>query len=650
MNLNFLSIFFLPFFSSVLLFLYGRFLSFFGCFLLSIFSLLFGFITVLFFAFQLFKNQTVFFFNTFFWIENFFIQIPISFLFDFFSISMCLLILFISIMVQLYSVGYMATDRNKVSFLAYLNFSTSPMLVFVSSNSSILTFFGREGVGLISFFLISFWSSRNTAAKAGLKALLLNKIGDSFSLIAFPMLYDHLENFTISILLKQISEVFFDNFFSPNLDFTFSTITASFILMAALVKSAQIFLHLWLADAMEGPTPVSALLHAATMVTAGVFSIIRFSNLVENSKIILSFSSLISLITLVFASILSSFQEDVKKIIAFSTCAQLSIMFISRSFSSYSLAMFHLINHAFYKAFSFLLFGIIIHLSLNQQDLDSTTSAAINFSFINIFSIFGNLSLMAIPPFSGYFSKDLVLDFTLSNNTIWFYDFSYTLVLLSIFSSTCYSVRLAFEGLLQIPVGEKVFSGYKHRISNFMVFPVLLLGFFSIFFGFFYEEVLTFSVKFDEILAFTSSNSFSTLFEDIEETFSIFDEIFILFLVFSAIFLSWLFVIIKPQLILTNFNFSHSYNLVLNKKWGFDFFLNFFSTTFYKYSFLGLFRNWGSWYFWISYNFSTFKFIFFFFSNFSKFSSWFFEKFNKFFLNKFFFFIFKLFYLFIPHN
>lgn len=594
MTLNFLSILFLPLISAFLIFSFGRFFGFWGCFLISILSLFFSFLSILPFFLILFTKQQIIFFEGFFLIKNYFVEIPINFFLDFFSILMIMLILFISIMVQIYSAGYMSGDRHKASFLAFLNLFTFSMLIFVSSNSLILTFFGWEGVGLISFSLISFWSSKEIATKAGFKALLVNKFGDCFLLLAFLMLFCRLDNFSFSTTLKQITENFSDSVFSIGSTKESFSLIAFSITIAAFVKSAQFFFHIWLPDAMEGPTPVSALLHAATMVTAGVFSIIRFSNLLEISKIVLSFLSLISLITLLFASILSTFQEDVKKIIAFSTCAQLSIMFISCSFSSYSLAFFHLVNHAFYKAFLFLLFGIIIHLSLNQQDLDGSASATINFFYINIFIVFGNLSLMAIPPFSGYFSKDIVSDFSISNNYFWFFDFFFTLTILSIFFSTCYSGRLIFEGILQIPVGEKVITGYIHKISPHMLFPVVFLGFFSVSFGFFFEDFFSFFVKFDEINNFTFSNSYITIFEDLEEITSVFDDLFILILAFCSLFTSWFFVISKPQVLLTKLNINFLYNSILNKKWGFDFLVNTFSQQFYKFSFLGLFRICGS--------------------------------------------------------
>lgn len=318
-------------------------------------------------------------------------------------------ITFISFLVHMYSIEYMRNDPHVVRFFGLLSFFTFSMLTLVSTSDMLVMFVGWEGVGLSSFLLISFWYTRVAALKSALKAILINKIGDMFLLFAIAIVSYYAQG-DMSIYLAG------DNIINhaSNGGLTFYGLTlidlaAMLVTLAAFVKSAQLFFHTWLPDAMEGPTPVSALLHAATMVTAGVYLVIRFSFLIEFSTITRVTMMLVAVWTLIITSLIALFQYDFKKIIAYSTCGQLAIMFIACSLSGYDFALFHFFNHAFFKCLLFLLAGMIIHDLRNEQDIRrmGNLSRTMPFTFI-AFSI-ALLSSVGFPFFSGAVSKDLII-------------------------------------------------------------------------------------------------------------------------------------------------------------------------------------------------------------------------------------------------
>lgn len=288
------------------------------------------------------------------------LNLSIGFLFDSLTSLMLIIITLISLFVQIYSIEYMSHDPYLPSFMSYLSLFTFFMLILVAADNFLLLFLGWEGVGVCSYILINFWYTRILANKAALKAMIMNRIADVFFIFALVLLILYFKSVNY-ILIFHLMPFFLNeiiSFFGFNLKLI--DVIAFFILIGAIGKSAQIGLHTWLPDAMEGPTPVSALLHAATMVTGGVFLVIRCSPIFEYSNIILCLMTLIGGITAFFCALIAIYQYDIKKVIAYSTCSQLGYMFFSCGLSNYHLAIFHLFNHAFFKALLFLGAGSII--------------------------------------------------------------------------------------------------------------------------------------------------------------------------------------------------------------------------------------------------------------------------------------------------
>jgi proton-translocating NADH-quinone oxidoreductase chain L len=292
-----------------------------------------------------------------------------SFNFDSLTLIMLIVVTFISTLVHLYSTEYMAEDPHLFRFMSFLSLFTFFMLILVTANNFLQMFVGWEGVGLSSYLLINFWFTRIQANKSAIKAMLVNRIGDFFILLSLFLIYYLFNTLDYEIVFNLSKTVSYSkiNFFNntiPVID-----IICFFLFLGAMGKSAQIGLHIWLPDAMEGPTPVSALIHAATMVTAGVFLIARCSFLFEMSPIILNFIVIIGSLTALFASTTGLFQNDIKKVIAYSTCSQLGYMIFACGLSGYDIGIFHLFNHAFFKALLFLAAGAIIHSLNDEQDM-----------------------------------------------------------------------------------------------------------------------------------------------------------------------------------------------------------------------------------------------------------------------------------------
>jgi proton-translocating NADH-quinone oxidoreductase chain L len=342
-------------------------------------------------------------------IDATFMSSSLEFSVDSVSAIFVFVVTLISFLVHLYSTEYMKNDPHTVRFFGLLSFFTFSMLILVLSSDMLILFIGWEGVGLSSFLLISFWYTRVPALKSALKAILMNKIGDLFLLFAIALICYYSDG-DMSIYLAA------DNVINHRFDSTGTLyglslidLTALLITLAAFVKSAQLFFHTWLPDAMEGPTPVSALLHAATMVTAGVYLVIRFSFIIEFSYVARIFMLLISVWTLIITSLIALFQYDIKKIIAYSTCGQLAMMFIACSLSAYDFALFHFFNHAFFKCLLFLLAGMIIHELKNEQDIRAMGDLSQKMPYTFVAFTIAMLSSLGLPFLSGAASKDLII-------------------------------------------------------------------------------------------------------------------------------------------------------------------------------------------------------------------------------------------------
>ncbi|MDX2049793.1 MAG: NADH-quinone oxidoreductase subunit L [Rickettsiaceae bacterium] len=321
---------------------------------------------------------------------------------------MLVTITIVSFAVHLYSVSYMHDDENMQRFMSYISLFTSCMIILVVSDNFAQLFFGWEGVGTCSYLLIGFWNKKNSANYAALKAFIVNRIGDfgfligilSFYSITGTMSFSGISEF-IHLASSKYVTIFGENY-------SLIEFTSFMLFIGCMGKSAQIGLHVWLADAMEGPTPVSGLIHAATMVTAGIFLLARCSGIFEHAHFVLGFITIIGSITCIFGAIVATGQNDIKKIIAYSTCSQLGYMFIACGLSEYHFGIFHLFTHAFFKAMLFLGAGIVIHM-LHEQDIEKM-GGLINYVPRLYFYVFiGSIAIMGVFPFAGYYSKDLIL-------------------------------------------------------------------------------------------------------------------------------------------------------------------------------------------------------------------------------------------------
>lgn len=401
---------------------------------------------------------------------------------------MLLVITSISFFVHLYSVDYMNNDPYFVKFFSYLSLFTFFMLMLVTSGNFIQLFFGWEGVGITSFLLISFWSTRLQANKSALKAIFFNRVGDLGLILAIFFVFFFFYSFDFFVIFPCFIYFKVYYFYLLGVYVNFIDLISFLFFIGVVGKSAQIGLHTWLPDAMEGPTPVSALLHAATMVTAGVFLLVRCSYIFEFSSTLLMVVCFIGSLTSFISSTIGILQYDIKKIVAYSTCSQLGYMVFSCGLSNYSVAMFHLFNHAFFKALLFLSMGSIIHSLIDEQDLRKMGGYLKILPFSYIATFIGVLSLVGFPFLTGFFSKEFILELSFSNFKSFSF-FSYCLGVFSAFFTTVYSFRLLYFIFLSQNNSYKVYLLLVVDSPLLIFLSILNLIIFSIFFGYFFKDI-----------------------------------------------------------------------------------------------------------------------------------------------------------------
>ena len=432
------------------------------------------------------------------WINSGLLDVNWSIKVDTVSSVMLVVVCLVSSIVHIYSIGYMSHDPHKTRFMAYLSLFTFAMLMLVTSDNFLQLFFGWEGVGLCSYFLIGFWFKKDSANAAAIKAFIVNRVGDfGFALGIFLIFYvfgtvnyDEVFSQIPQSINKEIS------FLGMNLKVV--DLICILLFIGAMGKSAQFLLHTWLPDAMEGPTPVSALIHAATMVTAGVFLVVRCSPIFEYSQIALNIICVVGMTTAFFAATVALVQNDIKKIIAYSTCSQLGYMFFAAGVGAYNVAMFHLFTHAFFKALLFLGSGSVIHSFKGEQDIRNMGGVWKKMPYTWILMIIGTLALTGFPFLSGYYSKDAIIEFAyLKGNTVGYYA-----VAVGIFTAlltAIYSWRLIFKTFHSNYENKKLKIETIHESSYVMLLPLTILAFGSIFTGFFFKELF---------IGYSSSNDF----------------------------------------------------------------------------------------------------------------------------------------------
>ncbi len=375
------------------------------------------------------------------------IPFQIGFLIDPLSTTMMVIVTFVSLMVHIYTIGYMANDPGYQRFFCYISLFTFAMLMLVMANNFLQLFFGWEAVGLISYLLIGFWFEKDTAIVANMKAFLVNRVGDfGFLLGIAAVLYvfgtlDYAPVFAIAPSLKAATVG--NALGLPFAEWQWLTVICLLLFVGAMGKSAQVPLHVWLPDSMEGPTPISALIHAATMVTAGIFMVARMSPLFEFSETALSVVLVIGATTALFMGLIGLVQNDIKRVVAYSTLSQLGYMTVALGASAYQVAIFHLGTHAFFKALLFLGAGSVIIAMHHQQDMRKMGGLRTIMPITYLTCLVGSLALAGIPPFAGFFSKDAIIE-AVHHSQIWGAQYAYVAVLISVFITAFYSFRLMF--------------------------------------------------------------------------------------------------------------------------------------------------------------------------------------------------------------
>jgi len=393
----------------------------------------------------------------------------------------------VSALVHVYSVGYMSHDPDKPRFMSYLSLFTFMMLMLVTSDNFLQLFFGWEGVGLASYLLIGFWYKKPSANSAAIKAFVVNRVGDFGLAIGIFLIFKYTGSVNFVDVFKAIPTLLDKNISMLGIEASLINFICIFLFIGAMGKSAQIFLHTWLPDAMEGPTPVSALIHAATMVTAGVFLVVRCSPIFEYSPFVLNIIVLVGATTAFFAGTIGLVQNDIKRVIAYSTCSQLGYMFFAAGLGAYHIAIFHLFTHAFFKALLFLGAGSVIHAFNDEQDMRHMGGVWKKIPYTYSLMIIGTLALTGFPFLSGFFSKDAIIE-TAYSSTSFFAGYAVTIGVLTAFMTSLYSWRLIFMTFHGTFNNKNISLSKVHESPGVMLVPLLFLALGAIFAGYAFKD------------------------------------------------------------------------------------------------------------------------------------------------------------------
>ena len=428
------------------------------------------------------------------------IRFEIGFLIDGLTALMMAVVTGVSLMVHIYTIGYMHDDDGYQRFFSYISLFTFSMLMLVMSNNFLQLFFGWEAVGLVSYLLIGFWFKKETAIYANMKAFLVNRVGDFGFLLGIAVILmftgslDYYEVFDrADSMVSATMQVI------PGMDWSVITLACILLFIGAMGKSAQVPLHVWLPDSMEGPTPISALIHAATMVTAGIFMVARMSPLFEFSDTALSFVIVIGATTALFMGLVGIVQNDIKRVVAYSTLSQLGYMTVALGASAYSAAIFHLMTHAFFKALLFLAAGSVIIAMHHEQDIRKMGGLKKYMPITYWVSLIGSLALIGFPGFSGYFSKDAILIAT-ANADVWGAGYATFAVTIGVFITAFYSFRmffLVFHGEERMDAHTRE---HLHETAPVVTVPLILLAIPSAIIGWMTIETVLFTDYFDQAI------------------------------------------------------------------------------------------------------------------------------------------------------
>jgi NADH-quinone oxidoreductase subunit L len=450
-----------------------------------------------------FFNQTIYT-----WMVVGDLRMEVGFLVDSLTAMMMVVVTFVSLMVHLYTIGYMEEDAGYNRFFAYISLFTFSMLMLVMSNNLLQLFFGWEAVGLVSYLLIGFWFNKPTATFANMKAFLVNRVGDFGFILGIGLIAAYAGSLNYTEIFSKSSDL--GNLYFPGTDWMLVTVVAICLFIGAMGKSAQFPLHVWLPDSMEGPTPISALIHAATMVTAGIFMVSRMSPIFEMSDTALNFILVIGAITALFMGFLGIIQNDIKRVVAYSTLSQLGYMTVALGASAYSVAVFHLMTHAFFKALLFLGAGSVIMGVHHNQDIRWMGGLRKYMPITWITSLLGSLALIGTPLFSGFYSKDSIIE-AVAFSDLPAAGFASFAVLAGVFVTAFYSFRmyfLVFHGKERYDQNPEAHhddhhgghSGKPHESPWVVTLPLVLLAVPSVFIGFLTVQPMLFGEFFKDVI------------------------------------------------------------------------------------------------------------------------------------------------------
>ncbi|QMU61229.1 MAG: NADH-quinone oxidoreductase subunit L [Gammaproteobacteria bacterium] len=497
----------------------------------------------------------------------------IGFLIDPLTVTMMLVVTFVSLMVHIYTIGYMHDDPGYQRFFSYISLFTFSMLMLVMANNFLQLFFGWEAVGLVSYLLIGFWYTRDSAIFANMKAFLVNRVGDFGFLLGIGAVLAVFNTLDYQSVFAQAPLINTQTFaITENIHWPVMTVICLLLFVGAMGKSAQVPLHVWLPDSMEGPTPISALIHAATMVTAGIFMVARMSPLFELSDTALNFMLIIGAITAFFMGLVGIVQNDIKRVVAYSTLSQLGYMTVALGASAYSIAIFHLFTHAFFKALLFLGAGSVIVALHHEQDMRKMGGLRKYMPITYWTAFIGTLALIGFPGFAGFFSKDSIIEAVHYSN-LPAAEFAYWLVLAGVFVTAFYSFRLLFLVFHGDSRMDKHTEEHVKESSKVITIPLILLAIPSVFAGLFIGSFVFGDYFAQSIFVAENHHAVAELKEHYHGIGSFVAHAFkgyAVYLAFAGIFCAWFLYLKQPQLAESLKQKLHIPHKVLSNKYGID--------------------------------------------------------------------------------
>ncbi len=409
------------------------------------------------------------------WIESGDFQVSWALRYDTLSAVMVAMVTFVATLIHIYSVGYMSHDATIWRFFSYLSLFTFAMLMLVTADNLLQLFFGWEGVGLASYLLIGYWYEKESACAAAMKAFIVNRVGDLFFALGIALIFLVFGSIEFSVIFASVSQHQDASYHLFGQDWRAFEVIGVLLFLGAMGKSAQLGLHVWLPDAMEGPTPVSALIHAATMVTAGVFLMARMSPIMEYAPYALAMVAIVGGATALFAATIGCVQNDIKRIIAYSTCSQLGYMFVAAGVGAYQASAFHLLTHAFFKALLFMGAGAVIHAMSDEQDIRKMGGIWKKIPATYVLMWIGSLALAGVYPFAGYFSKDAIIEAAWASHSL-SGQFGFWCAIIAAFLTAFYSWRLLILTFHGTPRADAHTMEHVHESPLVMILPLVLLA------------------------------------------------------------------------------------------------------------------------------------------------------------------------------